>query len=165
MEKKKQPVVTMGTSSILVIFIILCLVTFAMLSLASSRASLTYAEKIADRTSDYYTACNRGEELLAEIQTALTEIPADTPAEYYQDAYEALKDMEGVRAKFPDPSRAPVISYQIPVNEDFILECDLEVVFPRQLQDPLCRIISWKEVSVKDWKPDDSLNLLDLEGE
>ena len=87
MEKKKQPVVTMGTSSILVIFIILCLVTFAMLSLASSRASLTYAEKIADRTSDYYTACNRGEELLAEIQTALTEIPADTPAEYYQDAY------------------------------------------------------------------------------
>lgn len=164
MEKKKQPVVTMGTSSILVIFIILCLVTFAMLSLASSKASLTYAEKIAGRTSDYYTACNQGEELLAEIQTALTEIPAEAPAQYYRDAYKALQHIEGVRAELPEPSQAPVISYQIPVNEDFILDCRLEVTFPRQLQDPLCRIISWKEVSVKDWKPDDSLNLLDPDG-
>lgn len=165
MEKKKQPVVTMGTSSILVIFIILCLVTFALLSLASAKADHTYASKIAERTSEYYAACNAGEELLSQIQLALSEVPAERAETYYQEAGEALERIEGIQVDSDSASRVPVITFQLPVNEDFILDCELEAVFPQQLSDPLYRITKWKEASQKEWNPDESMNLLDPEGE
>ena len=58
MEKKKYPAVNIGSASMLVIFIILCLVTFSLLSVTSSNNDKTYAENIARRTLDYYTASN-----------------------------------------------------------------------------------------------------------
>ena len=47
-----------GTSSILLIFVVLCFVSFAALSLISSNADYVLSKKVADRTKAYYVACN-----------------------------------------------------------------------------------------------------------
>lgn len=67
MNKRHGIRVHVGASSILLIFVILCLVSFAVLSLSSAEADLRLTSKVSDRTSAYYEACNKAESNLASI--------------------------------------------------------------------------------------------------
>ena len=85
--QKKEPRAGMsiGVSSILVIFIIICLVTFSVMSLVSARADYTLSKKIADRNRAYYSATSRAQIKLREMSqtpretTRITEF--DVPIE------------------------------------------------------------------------------------
>lgn len=66
MRKKSYSGMNTGSASILVIFIVLCLSTLAVLSLVSARADYALSKKRADRTTAYYNACNAAEAKLAE---------------------------------------------------------------------------------------------------
>ena len=70
-EKKVYPPIQIGVSFMLVIFLILCMVTFAALSLSSAQKDYEYSLKNAERTTAYYEASNLAEEKLAEIDRAL----------------------------------------------------------------------------------------------
>lgn len=58
MKKKFSFGLSSGVSSILIIIVILALVCFAGLSLASSNADYRMCRKLADRTTDYYKAAS-----------------------------------------------------------------------------------------------------------
>ena len=72
-EKAPAPFFNIGASSLLVIFLILCLVTFAILTLASAKSDADFAEKLADRKTAYYEACNNAENILDEIDAILAD--------------------------------------------------------------------------------------------
>lgn len=74
MSKRKYPTINIGSSSMLVVFIILCLVTFSVLSVASANNDRKYSEKIADRTTAYYKASNKAEEFLSQIDDKLKQV-------------------------------------------------------------------------------------------
>ena len=57
-----------GLSSILVIIVILCLVCFAGLSVASSNADISLTRKLGDRTSAYYEASSAAYKALYEAK-------------------------------------------------------------------------------------------------
>jgi hypothetical protein len=61
--EKKEPKASMsiGVSSILVIFIIICLVTFSVMFLVSARADYALSKKIADRNKAYYAATSQAQ--------------------------------------------------------------------------------------------------------
>jgi len=65
MSKKRISGTNIGASSILIIVIILSLVSFAGLSLASANADYKLCRKLADRTTDYYAATSKAYEELA----------------------------------------------------------------------------------------------------
>lgn len=67
-KKSSYPPINMGTSFMLVIFILLCMVIFAILSLSSALRDYDYSKQIADRTTAYYEACNEAEEIYANIE-------------------------------------------------------------------------------------------------
>lgn len=69
MNRKKfsYPPINMGTSFLLVIFIILCMVIFAVLSLSGSLKDYEASKQNAARISAYYQACNKAEEIRSEI--------------------------------------------------------------------------------------------------
>lgn len=79
-KKFSYPPLQIGTSFMLLIFIILSMVTFAVLSLSSSMKDYEYSQKNAQRTTEYYAASNLAEEKLAEFDTAIknNEIPNET---------------------------------------------------------------------------------------
>jgi len=60
-----------GSSSILIIFVLLCLVVFASLSLVSANSDQKLSQKLAARTQAYYAACNEAEMALAALDGAL----------------------------------------------------------------------------------------------
>lgn len=67
--KSQTPVTTIGVPSLLVVFLILCLVTFACLSLSTAKSDYTYSEENAAHKTAYYEACNKAEEFVHDINT------------------------------------------------------------------------------------------------
>lgn len=70
MKQKNKSMINIGTTSLVLIFAVLALVTFSLLSYASARAQWRMAEKLAERTTQYYEvqrqAAERVEQLLGE---------------------------------------------------------------------------------------------------
>ena len=70
--KKQEPFrAGTGASSILMVFVILCLTTLAVLSLLSARADRGTSERTVTQTAAYYEAKAAVEEKLAVLDTAL----------------------------------------------------------------------------------------------
>lgn len=154
MEKKKYPAVNIGSASMLVIFIILCLVTFSVLSVASTNNDRTYAQNIAKRTSDYYDASNKAEELLAKIDELLTKA-------YSEQGITALDSEAMKKLTYPvDVSDFPVLSFTVPINDTQALAVSLTLQTPNAPGDGFYKITSWKEISTDTWENDKPLNLM-----
>ena len=61
MNKRKFPVTNIGSVSLLMIFIVLCMVTLAALSLSTASGSYRSAQTLAGHTTAYYRASNKAE--------------------------------------------------------------------------------------------------------
>lgn len=69
MNKKQLPIpVPVGGSALLVIFAVLCLTSFAMMSLATVQANHRLTTASADAVTAYYRADSRAEEILAQLR-------------------------------------------------------------------------------------------------
>ena len=51
---QKSGFVNIGTASLLVVFLTLCLVSFAMLSLSTAKSDYEFSQKLAQKTTAYY---------------------------------------------------------------------------------------------------------------
>ena len=60
-----------GSASILLVFVILCLVSFAVLSIVSANADSKLSARVLERTTAYYAACNQAEQSLAGMDKTL----------------------------------------------------------------------------------------------
>ncbi len=89
MEKKQTGGMNVGTSSVLVAFVLLCLVTFAGLSFLSANSDYRLSRQTADKTTEYYEAASRADRRLAELDELLAEM-ADRKDKsgYLKEAYE-----------------------------------------------------------------------------
>ena len=58
---------TVGGSSILTIFAVLCFVVFALLSLSTAKANSNLTSKSIDAVTNYYKADTEAEEILAKV--------------------------------------------------------------------------------------------------
>ena len=63
----------MGVSSLLIIFSVLCLTVFAILSVSTASAGSRLSEKAAQSVTDYYAADSRAEKTIAALRSG--EIP------------------------------------------------------------------------------------------
>lgn len=69
MNKKSMRFPPIGGSSLLVIFAVLCLTVFALLSLSTAQAGGRLSDASAQAVSDYYRADCRAEEILAQLRS------------------------------------------------------------------------------------------------
>ena len=60
--------INIGTASIVLILIILCLAVFSLLSLSDARSSLSFAERRAQSVQAFYSADAQAQRWLSEIQ-------------------------------------------------------------------------------------------------
>lgn len=118
--KKKGPRIglNIGASSILVVFVILCLVTFSVLSLVSANADYKLSKKVADRTLAYYDAVCQAEVRLSELGSI------QRTAETLEDFYIPISDSQSIHciAKFPykgSGSRMEILSFRVDNTENW----------------------------------------------
>lgn len=131
---RQAPFVNIGSSLLLVIFLILCLVTFATLSLSSARGDYSFSSRAAQRRTEYYQACNTAEDVLAQIDEIISQA-AEHAGEKPDSSVDWRKDLDfsqiggaefdgmGLEVVFDGAEHS--LSYQIPVNEQQALEVAL----------------------------------------
>lgn len=71
MERKLKMSVGIGGPSIIMIFVVLCLTTLGALSLMTANAEWKLTKKAAEAVTDYYSADNKAEEILASADASL----------------------------------------------------------------------------------------------
>ena len=71
--RPKRGMVSTGLSSFVLIFVMLSLMTFAVLSLVSAQADLRLSRKSAERTTAYYEAENAAGDVLTDLLLAARE--------------------------------------------------------------------------------------------
>lgn len=165
MNKKIHPGIGVGSASILVIFVLLCLVTFATLSLTSANADYRLTLKIAERTSSYYDACNEAEELLAELDGIFIDAKknASVSAEYYEEITRRAADYEQVTLQ-PDGSQYQ-LTFFLPVNTNQQLHVVLDLLQPfgpdaSDTDAPLYSIHTWQVENIGTWDGTEHFKLL-----
>ncbi len=72
-EKSSRNKVSIGASSLILIFIVLCMATFGLLSLSSAQGDLKLARRNADAVKGYYEADNKGQKWLKDVDGVLME--------------------------------------------------------------------------------------------
>ena len=73
MKKKQGMSISIGSSTMLLIFVVISLVSFSVLSLSSAITDRKFTDKIKQKNLIYYNACNLAEEKIAEIDAMLAE--------------------------------------------------------------------------------------------
>ena len=70
---KRNPVYSthIGAASVLLIFLVLSLISFAALTLVNSRADYVLSKKMEERSKAYYNACHEANGFIAENEPAL----------------------------------------------------------------------------------------------
>ena len=71
MKRKQVPGVNIGSSTMLLIFVTISLVSFSVLSLSSAITDKKFTENIRQKNITYYNACNLAEEQLGELDVRL----------------------------------------------------------------------------------------------
>ncbi len=116
-----------GSSSILMIFVILCLISFATLSIVSANADSKLSRKVLDRTTAYYNACNEAERALAGVDNTLANI------------YASSKDEDEYFATVGHSK-----SYTIPISDLQSLQVNIEILYPKTETDTFYSVTSWQ---------------------
>lgn len=90
-----------GISSLILIFIVLCLVTFGLLSLSSARNDLSLAERNGNAVKEFYKADSEGEQFIAMADKTLKAIgggsvsgPEDISRELLEKQFGQFYDKE-----------------------------------------------------------------------
>lgn len=159
MKKKTYPVANIGSVSLLMVFIILCLVTFATLSLSSAAGDYKYSKDTAGHNTEYYNACNEAERKLKEIDGILGNAYRNRSGDYYADAAVLLNTVEGITLDLT--SDEPILTFEEKINEDKALKIVLTLNKSDNLSGGFYRITSWQEVSTAGWEGNDRLKLIE----
>lgn len=159
--KHHHSFINIGVTSIVLIFVMLCLLTFAVLSLVSARADFNLSKKSADRTTEYYQAENEATDILCNVIQCLDrQLETSDPENYLQNIQAELNGTDGI--SFPDSSH---IVYQVPLGKEQLLSVSLHISYTAFEDGTHYQIDSWKAVSTHAWEPDTSLPVLGSEKE
>lgn len=164
MNKKKTPFFSAGISLILLVFILLCLLTFAVLSLTSANADLRLSKKTAERISEYYAAESAAGRILKDIDGLLLEQYNNSRdrGEYEAHFLEEAAGWDSFRAERTRDGVRIYVTQNI--GDEELLEVELAVCYPEEEGGSLYRIESWKSVQKAGWQPDQKLPVLQKEG-
>lgn len=161
-DKQQSSFVNIGSSSLLVIFLILCLATFAILSLSSAQSDYSFSQRLAKHRTEYYEASSRAERIVGEIDRILAQTAAGTndTAAYMQAAATALNGIEidDITVSCRAENEETTVSYQIPSGSSQALQVSLKVADYREW-DTYYEIKTWQMVNTRTWEPDDTLEL------
>ena len=125
-----------GAVSLVMIFCVLCMAVFAVLTLSTAVREQGLAELTAQRAAEYYEA-DRQAAAIAAALIAGEAVEADV-------SYELTGE-------------GAVASYVVPAGGELLLEVRLLLTGSEY------EVLAWRTIYAGDWTPDNSMELLDLD--
>jgi len=143
---------------------LLCLVTFSVLSLSSAKADEKLSKKAADRVTEYYTASNEANETLSRIDEKLKHCYEESQNEtiYYQnvvDTFSSDSELELLETTADDSDNGSsgqvlFLQWQTPITATQNLSVCLRLSYPVSDEDTFYEIVTWETENTSDWNPD-----------
>ena len=133
-----------GFSTILLAFVMICIVTIAALSLITASSDYKLSQKVADKNTSYYAAEKEAFEYLAQIDAILANSysKAIGANSYYKEVENALQTLSlGSYER-----TTGTFSYIVPITENQDLEIQLRIHYPTNDSSAMYEIITWKSV-------------------
>lgn len=161
-KEKGYPGFQIGTSFLLVIFVIICLVLLGVLSLSGALRDKGYSDKAAEKTKLYYAAVSKAQHKLGEIDKTLSGIEkkGDGYEVYLEDAEKAASGLEEVACMRDGESI--VLSYKVPIRDSQSLFVEVEVIDPEK-GNGTYKIVKWQEESETVWEEEGTLPVLQFD--
>lgn len=171
--KKKFSGIQTGISSLILIFSVLCLVIFSVLSLSSSQNDYKLAEKNEETVKNYYEADAKGEELKAQLWRGIEGAYAEAAGAgaYDEEVKHFLEDLERSwtdgKLKYI-PEERVIVGY-IPAGNEQALAFEIEVSSYEMMNEskltagdaqPIS-IERWSIYNTEDYEVDDSMPVWD----
>lgn len=153
-KKRKMSFTTVGGSSILTIFAVLCFVVFALLSLSTAKANSKLTEKSIEAMTNYYKADTEAEDILAQIRMG-QDIPSQVKVYNAETTKSGVKRI--VAQNIAYVGWDAFATYTCKIDENQELQCEVLVRWGKPADGAGYQIVKWKKVYVGEWKPDDSL--------
>ncbi len=125
MIKKKYHGVGIGSTSIIMIFVVLCLTTFSLLAFSSANSGKKFSIRSADQATRYFKAQNAANDKLAEIDAFLFEISMNDYSYYFN--VPSVQSITGVSVR--ESFESFFITYNVPITQKSALYVELEVPF------------------------------------
>lgn len=155
---------TSGLPLLILIFVSLCLLTFSLLSVSESRADQALGEKMAARTTTYYKANTKANQLLSKIDAQLANylrlFSSDASSPPESSYYDSCIQIADVIPEVSWDTDTHTASFTITITESQQLAVVLAVDFPKKDTDALYHITTWEIVNTQDWAPNTSMKLL-----
>lgn len=150
-DNSQSSFVNIGSSSLLIIFLILSLVTFAILSLSGSRSDYSFSQKLAEHKTAYYEASSQAEQILGQID--------DTLASCAESVKKALdgQQYDSIRLE----TDGQLLTFSIPMEGEQALLVQLEITDYTKAE-TFYVIKTWQVISTKSWESDQSIQLLPM---
>ena len=155
--ESRRSVTSVGITSLALIFVMLCLLTFSVLSLVSARADMRLSQRSARRTTAYYDAENRANDVLLSVISCIEEYKDSPDASvFYQKLRERLDGQNGILFTGADS-----LEYEILLDKEQLLSVSLEISYETYDDGSHYRILEWRTESTHEWETDETLPLLD----
>lgn len=153
----QRAVISTGTSTLVLIFVLLCLLTFSVLSLASARANMRLSQKSADRTTAYYQAENRANDVLIRVIDCLNRNASLSDEEAFLKGIRSeLEGKEGI--SFTGDS---TLTWTVPLAENQYLKAEIAVSYTPLPDGRHYQVTGWNTYTDYDWGAEKSLPVLE----
>lgn len=154
-QDSRKSVLSTGISTLVLIFVLLCLLTFSVLSLVSANTNKKLSQKSADRTTAYYQAENLANDILIRIIHCMDRhSDASDEKDFLSAIYAELQNSSDL--VFEDDR---TLSWKIPISEDQYLNVEIILSFQPFPDGKNYRITSWNTETDYHWGTDEALPL------
>ncbi len=122
-----------GASSLLVIFLVLCIAIFATLTLSGAQSDYSFSRELAAHQTAYYSASNQSEHILHELDMFLSETAhkVSDRQHFYSLVADTLDaELQGIPIELKEGSHMPTLSWQIPIDDNQVLLTRVSLEWP-----------------------------------
>lgn len=168
-DKQQSYFVNIGSSSLLVIFLVLCLATFAILTLSSARSDHSFSERLAEHKRTYYEASAKAETVTAGIDEILyltaegidLNSQDDAYGKYLENITAALdgQQIEGISLETQQTEVGCTVSFRVPAGARQELSVMLQVTDYRE-HVHYYEVKTWEIVNRDSQETEQPLNLM-----
>ena len=160
MKKREIPVMNLGISLIILIFMNVCLAAFAVLSLQNALSDYALTKKTAAHTTQYYKAVNKVQEQLAQKNTELEKQWTQKKTAKQNEI--GQKEIGKNRTAQKTVKQKLVILPEINIIESVSKRQQLVVTLHLDKTGivPQYYIKKWQLCSPEDWQADESLDVM-----
>lgn len=137
-----------GGSLIIVIFVVLCLTIFSVLSFTTAYSDLKLSGKTEQITVDYYDIHGRAEEKLSEISDKMIEYNGNSSDVFNRFMEEKIREIDGITSVEND-DKVLKVSFEVAGDKNQKINVNLDIYYDESSDKAVYDIISWNLSNVE----------------